>query len=68
MKRMFSHKEQGVKEFFNEVNLVSRVQHKNLVQLFGCSVDGPDRLLVYEFVPNKSLDHFLLGKLSVLRD
>lgn len=61
VKRMLSHKEQGVKEFFNEVNLVSRVQHKNLVQLFGCSVDGPDRLLVYEFVPNKSLDHFLFG-------
>lgn len=62
VKRIFSHKEQGVKEFFNEVNLVSRVQHKNLVQLFGCSVDGPDRLLVYEFVPNKTLDHFLFGE------
>jgi hypothetical protein len=61
VKRLFSNKEQAVKEFFNEVDLVSRVQHKNLVQLFGCSVDGPDRLLVYEYVPNKSLDYFLFG-------
>jgi serine/threonine protein kinase len=38
---------------------MSRVQHKNLVKLLGCSVDGPQRLLVYEYIPNKSLDQFL---------
>jgi len=41
------------------VNLISRVQHKNLVKLLGFSVDGIDRLLVYEYLPNKSLDRFL---------
>jgi serine/threonine protein kinase len=61
VKRLFTNREQSVSEFFNEVNLISRVQHKNLVKLLGCSVDGPDKLLVYEYLPNKSLDHFLFG-------
>lgn len=60
VKRLFAKKEQGVKELFNEVNLVSRAQHKTLVKLFGCSVDWTDRLLVYEYIPNKSLDKFLV--------
>jgi len=59
VKRLFPNSGQGVDEFFNEVNLMSRVQHKNLVKLLGCSVDGPQRLLVYEYIPNKSLDQFL---------
>lgn len=62
VKRLFPNSEQGVNEFFNEVNLMSRVQHRNLVKLLGCSVDGPQRLLVYEYIPNKSLDLFLFDK------
>ncbi|KAJ7956218.1 Cysteine-rich receptor-like protein kinase [Quillaja saponaria] len=62
VKRLFFNSRQWVDEFFNEVNLVSRVQHKNLVKLLGCSIEGPESLLVYEYVPNRSLDQMLFAK------
>ncbi|XP_077253589.1 cysteine-rich receptor-like protein kinase 42 [Tasmannia lanceolata] len=62
VKRLFFSTRQWVDEFFNEVNLISGVEHKNLVKLLGCSIEGPESLLVYEHVPNKSLDHFLFNK------
>ncbi|CAL5368213.1 unnamed protein product [Camellia sinensis] len=62
VKRLFFSTKQWVDEFFNEVNLISGIQHKNLVKLLGCSIEGPESLLVYEYVPNKSLDQFLFDK------
>ncbi|XAR58210.1 Non-specific serine/threonine protein kinase [Bertholletia excelsa] len=62
VKRLFFNTRQWVDEFFNEVNLISGMQHKNLVKLLGCSIEGPESLLVYEYVPNKSLDQFLFDK------
>ncbi|CAH9088137.1 unnamed protein product, partial [Cuscuta epithymum] len=59
VKRLFFNTRQWVDEFFNEVNLISGIEHKNLVKLLGCSIEGPESLLVYEFVPNNSLDHYL---------
>ncbi|XP_071929009.1 cysteine-rich receptor-like protein kinase 3 isoform X4 [Coffea arabica] len=63
IKRLFFNTTQWVDHFFNEVNLISGIQHKNLVQLLGCSITGPESLLVYEYVPNGSLhDHIFVKK------
>lgn len=61
VKRLFFHTRQWAEQFFNEVRLVSQVQHKNLAKLIGCSVEGPESLLVYEYLCNTSLDHYLFG-------
>lgn len=62
VKRLFFSTRQWVDEFFNEINLISRIHHKNLVKLLGCSIEGPESLLVYEFVSNGSLDQYLFEK------
>ncbi|XP_028770480.1 cold-responsive protein kinase 1-like, partial [Neltuma alba] len=41
---------QGTKEFMTETEIISKIQHPNLVQLIGCCVEGHHRLLVYEFL------------------
>ncbi|KAL2492640.1 Cysteine-rich receptor-like protein kinase 42 [Abeliophyllum distichum] len=62
VKRLFFNTRQWADEFFNEVNSISGIQHKNLVRLYGCSIEGPESLLVYEFVPNKNLDQILFDR------
>ncbi|KAG0501012.1 hypothetical protein HPP92_001084 [Vanilla planifolia] len=59
VKRLFYNTTNWVDQFFNEVKLINQVQHKNLVKLLGCSVEGPESLLVYEFLSNTSLDKYL---------
>ena len=51
--------------FFNEVNLISGINHKNLAKLLGCSIIGPESLLVYEYMPNHSLHDYLFVKKDV---
>lgn len=62
VKKLCFNTRQWVDQFFNEVNLISGIQHKNLVRLLGCSIEGPESLLVYEYVPNRSLDQILFGE------
>ncbi|KAF8035183.1 hypothetical protein BT93_C1270 [Corymbia citriodora subsp. variegata] len=54
--------QQGESEFLAEVRMITSIQHKNLVLLLGCCSDGPQRLLVYEYMKNKSLDLIVYGK------
>ena len=53
---------QGEREFRAEVDIISRVHHKHLVSLVGYCITGVERLLVYEFVPNNTLEFHLRGK------
>ncbi|XP_021998031.1 cysteine-rich receptor-like protein kinase 2 [Helianthus annuus] len=59
VKRLFFNNKFRAADFYNEVNMISSVQHKNLVRLLGCSCSGPESILIYEYLPNMSLDHFI---------
>ena len=61
MKRLSQTSTQGIEELKTELVLVAKLQHKNLVRLIGVCLEQEERLLVYEFVPNRSLDQILFG-------
>ncbi|KAM0872976.1 hypothetical protein ACQ4PT_038415 [Festuca glaucescens] len=68
VKQLSEASRQGKKEFATEIETISRVQHRNLVKLYGCCLEGNKPLLVYEYLENGSLDRALFGKGSAHLD
>ncbi|OIT05719.1 PREDICTED: putative serine/threonine-protein kinase isoform X2 [Nicotiana attenuata] len=61
VKTLAAESKQGLREFLTEIETISNVRHPNLVEIIGCCADGNNRILVYEYLVNRSLDQALFG-------
>ncbi|XP_057985301.1 probable LRR receptor-like serine/threonine-protein kinase At1g56140, partial [Hevea brasiliensis] len=68
VKQLSVESSQGNSQFITEIATISAVRHRNLVKLYGCCIEGNRRLLVYEYLQNKSLDKALFAKNSFQLD
>jgi serine/threonine protein kinase len=61
VKRLFQSTKQGLGQMRNELTLLVKLQHKNLVRIVGVCLEDGEHMLVYEYMPNKSLDTIIFG-------